>query len=1043
MPIVYQRYRPDGPVLVRASTHRGGTNYPSPRDLVAPAATAQHGLAWLSAQWSHPELREAVTMASPSLAVRVDQLLHSKAEPCAKSVHRAALATASYLVRWQRRATPFGLFAGVTTATIGPAVARMGEDHQAVARADADWLAQVIDRLEQVHSLRHLLTVVANSGGFVRDGRFIIAGRPQPGEPVPGPVRETSIAFTRPVQMALAYAAAPVRFNRLAAHLAARFSNISERKIGAMLHELISGHFLITGLRPPMTAVDGLGHVVEALRAAGCGHLPDVAALADQLSDIHTRLSGHNSTRGRRRQATVRSAVTEHMARIIPGNGYPLAVDVRLDAEIRIPRRVLDEAALAAGVLLRLGTKPFGSAAWVDYHVRFRTRYGPGALVPVRDLVADSGLGYPPGYLGAPRARPAWRVLTERDAYLLALIQRAIVDQAGEIVLSDVDIEALTVGDHAAVVQPPRIELAVAVDAASVEALDRGDFGLRVTGAPRAYTSMAGRFAYLLDVADRKRLANTYAASAADADVVTAQLSFPPRRVHNENVVRVGSITADVVSLSEHPDGDVLSVDDLAVTADADQFYLVQLSTGRRVAPHIPHALDTTVQTPPLARFVAEVADARSAVFGPLDLGAAARVLPYIPRIRYRRSILAPARWLLSTTDFVNDTSTTLTAVHETATRCSDIEWEKTVNAWRRRWRVPARVIVCHGEIRLPLDLTRPLDRALLRNRLARTKRLEIREDGPIDGHQWLGRPAELLIPMTLTTPAERRLPVTCPPGQTFHPGDSLIVHAQLTGNPVRFDELLTGHLPPLADSLADLGVRRWWVRRHRDIIRPEADQHLSVFLRLSDRAAYGSAAARLAQFAAELHTRKLPAELTFAAYHQHPARYGHGPALEAAERVFATDTTAAIAQLRISAHTGISAQAITAASMAQLAAGFAPDPESGYRSLLACLKQHTEPAERALSDQARDLANQSGEFRGIRALPGGDTVTDAWQARHDELRAYHASLLPQRDPAGVLRTLLHEHHMRTLGVDPQFERITSHLARAAAMRCLAHTGKR
>jgi hypothetical protein len=107
-------------------------------------------------------------------------------------------------------------------------------------------------------------------------------------------------------------------------------------------------------------------------------------------------------------------------------------------------------------MLLRLTTQPFGSAAWLDYHVRFRERYGLGTLVPVRDIVADSGLGYPQGYLGAPRARPAWRVLIERDAYLLALIQQAIMDRAEEIQLSDADIEALAVGDHTNVVPPPR-----------------------------------------------------------------------------------------------------------------------------------------------------------------------------------------------------------------------------------------------------------------------------------------------------------------------------------------------------------------------------------------------------------------------------------------------------------------------------------------------------------------------------------------------------------------------------------------------------------
>src|SRR3977135_3671946 len=100
---------------------------------------------------------------------------------------------------------------------------------------------------------------------------------------------------------------------------------------------------------------------------------------------------------------------------------------------------------------------------------------------------------------------------------------------------------------------------------------------------------MAGRFAHLLDDADRARLAATYTAEPGESardEVVAVQLSYPPRRPHNENVVRVPPVLPDVVSLSEHPDSahpdsGVIGVDDLAVTADADQMYLVQHSTGR------------------------------------------------------------------------------------------------------------------------------------------------------------------------------------------------------------------------------------------------------------------------------------------------------------------------------------------------------------------------------------------------------------------------------------------------------------------------------
>ncbi|WP_233508190.1 lantibiotic dehydratase [Spongiactinospora gelatinilytica] len=909
-------------------------------------------------------MREAVCTASPVLGARVDELLGTE-----RDLGRAVLSVVSYVMRWKRRATPFGLFAGVTTAAIGPAVAEIGDRHRAFARVDAEWLTSVIDELERHPGLRPGLKVVADSTGIVRDGRFIVAGRAEVGARVPGPLREVSVRHTRPVRLALAAAASPIRFDELVEVLAAYFP---ADKVNSLLNTLVDQRILITGLRAPMTVADPLPFLIDALRVAGGERLPDIAGLLRRLESIRGRLT--------------------------QVSGVRLATDVRLDATIAVPEVVLEEAARAASVLLRLSTEPFGRTAWLDYHARFLARYGHGALVPVRELVADSGLGYPDGYLGAPRTRPTWRTLTERDAALLALIQEATMAGDQEIALTERHLEALTVGDHATVVAPERVELGVALHARSTEAIERGDFELWISAAPRSHTSMAGRFAYLLDLP-------TYEAEE-ERDVVAVQLSFPPRRPHNENVVRVPPLAPQVVHLGEHPGGGAISVDDLAVTADAAQMYLVQRSTGRRVTPRIAHALDTVVQSPPLARFLAEVAEARSAVFGPFNYGAG-RALPYVPRIRYGRVILAPARWILTAADL------------------GDFQ------AWRERWRVPARVVLCQGELRLPLDLDHQVDRAVLRTRLERAGRIDLREDGPPDGQGWIGRPAELLIPMTTIKPRPRKLPVTSMPGAVLRPGGAAVVRAHLIGNPARFDEILAGHLPGFVDELASL-VTCWWVRRHRDMIRLDADQYLALFLRLADPGEYGLAAARLAAFAERLAARGLPGQLTLATYYEHPGRYGEGAALPAAEQVFAADTAAAVAQIRMAETARLPGQALAAASMAHLAAAFAPDAESGYRALVRCLEQQMGPLDRSLRDHALRLGDPS-EVR--------EAVVDAWRAREQALGDYHRVLAEQRDPATVLRTLLHEHHVRALGVDPAFEKVTGRLARAVALRRLALAG--
>ncbi|WP_433228840.1 lantibiotic dehydratase [Actinomadura formosensis] len=1022
-----RRFRHTGLVLVRATTCPEGIAPPPNLDPADPVAFSREGRAWLGGVWTRADVREAVELASPALTSEIDRVLADRVSE--RRLRRTVMSLASYMLRWEGRATPFGLFAGITAANIGPSVAKIGAAHQPVVRADAEWVTGLVEQLEQDQALLGKLTVVTDNAGVVRDGRFIVSRRAELGSRSPGPLREASVRLTTPIKYALEQAAMPIELDALIERVSLRFSAVDVDRVQQMLHGLVGGGFLITSLRPPSTALDPLEHLVRMLRTIGSSSnrrardrkLDEISAFQDELAAISAEISQHNTTTGGSQTASLRAGVAARMRALRPGIDHVLAADLRLDARITLPACVLEEAERAADVLLRVSAQPFGTAAWMDYHSRFRARYGLGALVPVAELLADSGLGYPHGYLGAPRARPAWRTLTERDAVLLSLIQEAAMAGTEEIALTDADLQSLAVGDQADAIVPRRVELGVALHAVSAEAIDRGDFELRVVAAPRAHTSMIGRFTHLLDESDRACLAGGY----TDDDAIVALLSFPPRRPHNDNVVRVAPHLGTVMlPLSEHADATVsdqhvIRLADLAVTADADQMYLVQRSTGRRVIAHIPHALDASVQTPPLARFLAEVADARSAVFGPLDLGAA-RTLPYVPRIRYRRTMLSGARWLLARSQ--------VTGVGE--------EWEAGMRRWCARWRVPTRVVACQGELRLPLDLNRPLDRHLLRTRLQQTEQIELCEDAPPDALGWIGRPTELVIPMVAVSPSPTT-PVTASPGLIHQPGDAELLRAHLVGNPARFDAILTRHLPVFAEQLGG-AVQRWWIRRHRDLIRLEADQYLVVLFRLADSSQYGTVAARLAAFTADLRGRGLVGHLTLTRATEHPGRYGHGPAMEAAENVFAADTAAAIAQIKLADSSGISGQAIAAGSMAHLAAALAPDPPSGYRALTHCLKQGTGPLDPGSRDQALRFGDAVNGVAAVRALPGGDAVASAWQARSRAAAAYYSLLKSQRDPVEPMKTLLHEHHVRALGLDPVHEATTGRLARAVALRNLA-----
>jgi lantibiotic biosynthesis protein len=1011
-------YQWAGTGLLRASTDPGGLDLPDELDLSA-AGGAASGVRRLSSVWAREEVRAAVGDASPALAQKIETLL-AKPSPDGRQARMAVLSLSAYLLRWQGRSTPFGLFAGVAAVRLGGcAELQWSGAHQVVLRADAAWLGAVIDQLHACPDLVDRLTVVANDVHRVR-GHRIVAPGPSPDRRSEqlAPV-EVSVRCTRPVRATLEAARTPVTIGELCRHLGGRFP-AGAQQIRLMLDELIAHRLLVSCLLAPMTSTDAISHVNRRLADVGAEDVAPIAGLVRELRAIGDDLSGAPPAEP--------TKLARRMTELCDATVTPLVTDTAVDCELRLPSRVAQEARDAAVVLLRLSPFPFGYPPWRDYHAAFRARYGSGALVPVLELTADSGLGLPTGFLGSARERGA-RQVSERDEKLMTLVQQAMIDGTSEITLTDTIINDLAAAAPADVAWPPRAEIAAEIHAVSLQAIDRGDFRLVVTGTPRPGSSMLGRHLHLLPADIQESLAGTYAAASPGA--VPAQLSFAPRRRRNENVARARQVLPHVIPIGEHrtPAENLITLDDLAVTADARHFYLVRRSTGEHIEPRVPHALEASIHTPPLARFLAEIATARCSVYTAFDFGTAA-VLPYLPRVRYRRTVLSSARWLLTRSDLPGPAAT-------------PGGWEAALGTWRDRWHVPVRVALTEHDRRLPLDLTHPVHRLLLRDHLARHGRAELRETATPQELGWLGRAHEVLIPLALNDPAshQRKPPVTRPQATATTDRPALsgrqILCAHIYAHPARYDEILTGHLASLTSSLTTL-MSCWWFRRHRDARHPETDQYLSIYLRLDDQADWATAAGQVASWAATLRGHHLASQFAVTTSEPQTGRFGDGPAIDLIQQVFAADSAAAITQIRAATRSRTDPRALAAASMTDLAAALAGPAGEGCRQLITVLPQQHGNLDTALRDQAIRLTDPAA----LAALSGGSDVTAAWRARAGALAAYRDSLAGQRDPVSVLPALLHEHRVRAVSADPAVHHVIDRLARTCALRLLA-TGSR
>ncbi|WP_283135434.1 lantibiotic dehydratase family protein [Rhizohabitans arisaemae] len=655
--------------MLRAAVNIHGPDMPPWPGASAPI---QHWRSWLATVWADDVFRQAVSHASPDLDRRVRAILNGRSTKV-RRVRRAALATARYAIRYTRRSTPFGLFAGVTLIEFGDvAEASFGNRHHAVARPDPVVLDAAISAWEADAEWMADIEICVNNLVRQRDGRVHV---PSDG------ASEFSLALTPAVELVLDVARSPIRYSDLADKIGAEFPEAEERHRAGLIAQLLQVRLLRSALRAPATIVDPVVPLPLALRES------------------------HNST---------------------------VAPDLRLDATVQLPEVIAAEVETAATVLTRLATHPRGTSAWCRYAVQFADRYGEDVEVPLELVTdADRGLGFPEGF-GEVSEPP--RPMTLRDRLLLELAGAAAAEGSRSVVLSGATIERLEAAAGKPALTPPHLELCAQIQAASMRALDSGDFRLRVSTVSRAAGSMTGRFWHLFP---------HVGASHADLPTVErgaelAQLSFHAGRVPADLLTRAPQVLPRVVSVGEfrHPGPGVLFPPDLAVGVRNGRLYLTEAATGTHLEVLAPTAINFLWNnyTPPLARFLAEISRAAAPQVTWFDWGAA-WTLPFTPALHYRRSILVSARWKLWARALPGRTATL-------------DEWAGQLHAWMGRFGVPDHVLLTEDDQQLPLNLGQDMHLDLLRTHLAASlPGVAVLYDAPpADADGWIGERAHSLV---------------------------------------------------------------------------------------------------------------------------------------------------------------------------------------------------------------------------------------------------------------------------------------------------------
>ncbi|MFE9287825.1 lantibiotic dehydratase [Streptomyces olivaceus] len=1016
--------RQDGPLyrcadvaLVRAARY-ARLPLPAWPDLTddSPARTSRWQV-WLRDIWSLSA--DSIEQASPLLAQQVETLC-SAASPDARQLRRAVVSVMRYVLRMTGRATPNGLFAGVAPASFGQRPGwSWGEKHRPVVRADGDWLADLITRLEDHPELLRHLHVMANNTVFVRGDRLIVPYPSRPRRTGDSPAAEVSLRYTGAVRLAVEAAASPIPVHTVVELMRNEFPDVSADRVEGLVSSLVERGVLISSLHAPAASLDALGHLVEQ---AGAADVPSAAGLVTDVRVVRGAIAQHNQVLAQADGRRLRSALHQKMSTLSTVKAQPFTLDLGMDCSLTLPQQVAREAEEAATVLARLSAYPFGTPAWKDFHNRFFERYGINSLVPVRDLVdPDVGLGFPVGYRDAePEQREA---LTSREQRLLSLAQAAVLDGRDEISLDEDLIRTLTVADQGAPQVPAHTELRFQIRATSQEALEGGDFTLHGIAPSRGIGTTIGRSLGLLAPEDQARAATMLEELPVNAPgSVPTQVSFAPLDRGDTNVTRVAELLPAVISLAEHREVDerTITLDDLAVGCDRRRLYLVSLSRACLLDPMTLHALDLRGHTPPLARFLTEISRSQTAVLTVFPWGSASS-LPYLPRVRYGRAILSEARWRLDRSELPDR-------------RATWEEWRKAAAEWRTRRRVPDDVGLAEGDQVLPLDLSERAHLALLRAHLD-TRESAVLTEAESDGSWFGGRAHEIVAPMTAVRPPQWPTvpPVTADRLVTREhghlPGTASWLLVKLYGHLERQPEILAAHLPALLGQW-DMPPT-WWYMRYRD-----PRWHLRLRIAVPSDQDFALTAQRVSAWANGLRRAGLLTDMQFATSYPETGRWGSGPLMGLAEDVFAADSRALAVQFTQSARPH--RQVLAAANLVSIAAAFTGSTAAGMDWLITHGRiTDPRPLDRSVRSQAVHLADPTDGWAALRAAPGGGAIARAWSERDAAIARYRQKLDASGDgidPDLVLDSLLHAHHIRAAGINKDDERTCTRLAHAAAM---------
>lgn len=975
--------------------------------------------------------RSAVSIASPSLY----EAASNRAKKTSKELEQIASSLLKYYLRMTTRGTPFGLFAFVSEGHWDEKTNITYDLNQVQLRVRPDmaWLFGVVDHIVADERIFPFLKVKTNQLVYSSGGRLHLAyyrTKEDAETKSTLSIRSNSLIVTL-----LESAEYPISVVDLEQKVNLLIQDLDLTKVRTVIKSLIKQQFLQFDLEPTLLTHSPLEDLLEKLAEMPRSFDDSTTDLIEKLKKLPLSLGEMNKKYANQCETDLLT-LSKQMQETVK-TPFSLQVDAYYSPQaVTLSREIAEELSNAVEALWQVAFSQ--DSLLKEYLQHFIDRYGFNRTVSLWELVnQDVGLGYPKHFKDTPTSPPNMppKYLSE---WMTAQYWNCLINSKQEIVLTKQNLELIR-KSPAKIDAPASLDIFFEIYFESIEKLAAGDFQLVLGEMSQQGCSTLGRFLELFSSNYvhklKKFIQEEHALTPTTRYVESSYIHYNSR---NNNLGIHPPLSEYKLDLaSNNIDPYQIKLSDIYVGATSDRLYLTNQTGSFEYVINFSNMLNP-MHAPPPIRLIREISRMKAHTPSAFQWMQFSNN-PFLPRIRFERTILSPARWVPS-----------LMRIGAMEKDSKDVIREKFL-AWARTWRLPQYVLLTSSDNRMLLDLTKESHLQQILQSLLKEKSCTLIEKVNPNGASAISKRgrhvSEFVVPFVKNKGFYPRAPLVL---KSHHPitvrnrwkvfGDEwLFLKLYLSSDSAT--RFLIDYLSPYIQYLNEKElIHNWFYVQYAD-----PDFHIRLRLKGDPEKLLNSTLPVIQKWALDLMHNHIIRQSIWSGYEREVERYGGLEVIDFAEELFCEDsniTTQLLKFISSKDNPNLPNYVVAACSIIHLLNMFGENSSDG-------IIHFSEEDKKGLSDFRKwknSLIQISSEVLKMKVQdpkPCSVILSNIFNQRGKEAANLldKLSQLPFFEKKGVIESFIHMHCNRLLGTSRDLE-IKARLYAANTFLALMHKNK-